>query len=64
MLASGRLPENIHFALEDQTELYLPVSDLVLRRLYDALKGRMAKASKDRAINEIKRLRAELAAKG
>jgi hypothetical protein len=39
VLAGGRLPARLHFALADDTELHLPISDFARERLCSALEG-------------------------
>lgn len=39
VLRKGQLPVNVHFVLEDKTEVYIPMSDVALERLYAALKA-------------------------
>jgi hypothetical protein len=39
VIAGGRLPVRLHFALEDGTEFHLPISDIARERLCTALEG-------------------------
>jgi hypothetical protein len=40
-VAGGRLPVQLRFVLEDDTELHIPISDFALGRLYAQLKGQL-----------------------
>jgi hypothetical protein len=44
-VAGGKLPEQLHFPLEDGTDLYLPVREDVLRKLYETLAQRFERSS-------------------